>query len=141
MLVCLDRPHRLAYVLSEVFDLPSADAAFVCGVTPATFRKRASRARAQLREFVGAHCGLVNASARCRCDRRVEAAVKAGRVRPGALLFARPDGAHALVGEMERLHDLASLMHSHPDYTTPGSVTEAIGAVIRSGDYRLLDAE
>ena len=52
MLLCLDRDHRLAYVLSDVFDIPSADGAFICDVTPAAFRKRASRARAQLREFV-----------------------------------------------------------------------------------------
>jgi RNA polymerase sigma factor (sigma-70 family) len=55
MLLCFDREHRLAYVLSDVFDLPSAEAAFICGVTPATFRKRASRARAQLRDFVSIH--------------------------------------------------------------------------------------
>jgi RNA polymerase sigma factor (sigma-70 family) len=139
MLVCLDRDHRLAYVLSDVFDLPSAEAAFICGVKPATFRKRASRARSQLRDFVGRHCGLVNISAPCRCDRRVDAAVKTGRVRPGRLLFAGQGEAHALVGEMERLHDLASLMRSHPDYAAPDSVTAAVRAVIRSGDYRVLD--
>jgi RNA polymerase sigma factor (sigma-70 family) len=141
MLSCLDREHRLAYVLADVFGLRGADAAFVCGVTPATFRKRASRARAQLREFVGVHCGLVNRSAPCRCDRRVDAALKRGRARRDKLLFAREGEAGALVGEMERLHDLASLMRSHPDYEAPGSVTGAVQAVIRSGDYELLESE
>jgi RNA polymerase sigma factor (sigma-70 family) len=64
MLLCLDREHRLAYVLSDVFDLPGEEGAFICGTTPAAFRKRASRARARLRELVGAHCGLVNRDAR-----------------------------------------------------------------------------
>jgi RNA polymerase sigma factor (sigma-70 family) len=139
MLLCLDREQRLAYVLSDVFELPSADAAFVCGVTPTAFRKRASRAREKLREFVGLHCGLVNPSAPCRCDRRVRAAINNGRVRRDELLFAGPGDALALVGEMERLHDLASLMRSHPAYEAPESVAETVQMVIRSGDFRLLE--
>ena len=42
MLLCLDRDQRLAYVLTDVFDLPSVEAAFVCGTTPAAVRKRAA---------------------------------------------------------------------------------------------------
>ena len=118
MLLCLDRDHRLAYILTDVFDLPSADAAFICGITPAALRKRASRARGRLREFVSVHCGLVNKSAKCRCDRRVEAAVRTGRVQPGHLNFAQHLNPDDAVGEMERLHDLASLMRSHPGYQT-----------------------
>jgi RNA polymerase sigma factor (sigma-70 family) len=139
MLLCLDRDHRLAYVLSDVFDIPSSDASFICGITPAACRKRASRARAQLREFVGVHCGLVNKSAECRCDRRVEMAMRSGRVQPGDLRFASNFDPDAAVGEMERLHDLASLMRSHPDYEAPEAVTAAIRAVVRSGRYKLLE--
>ena len=139
MLLCLDRDHRLAYVLSDVFDLPSADAAFICAVTPAAFRKRAGRARAQLREFVSSHCGLVNRAALCRCDRRVATAVRIGRVTPGALHFAGHINPDAAVGEMERLHDLASLMRSHPDYQAPAAVTEAVRIAIESGRFKVLE--
>jgi RNA polymerase sigma factor (sigma-70 family) len=139
MLLCLDRRHRLAYVLSDVFDLPSSDAAFICDVTPAAFRKRASRARTLLRQFVGEHCGLVNKSAACRCDRRIKAALSTGRVQPDDLHFASHVTPGAAVGEMERLHDLASLMRSHPDYAAPEAVSSAVNDVIKSGRYKLLD--
>jgi hypothetical protein len=138
MLLCLDRGHRLAYILTDVFDLPGADAAFICGITPAALRKRASRARARLREFVSVHCGLVNKSSKCSCDRRVEAAVRAGRVQPGHLNVAQHLNPDDAVGQMERLHDLASLMRSHPDYQTPDAVTQAVQAVIASGRYTVL---
>lgn len=139
MLLCLDRDHRLAYVLSDVFDLPSADAAFICGVTAVALRKRASRARAQLRAFVASNCGLVNSTARCRCDRRVAIAVRIGRVTPGALQLAGHITADAAVGEMERLHDLASLMRSHPDYRAPAAVAEAVRVAIESGRFKVLE--
>ena len=138
MLLCLDRDHRLAYVLTDVFDLPSNEAAFICDVTPAALRKRASRARAQLRRFVNVHCGLVNRSAACRCDRRVNAALRQGRVDPDDLNFARHVNPEDAVGEMERLHDLASLMRSHPNYRAPEDVSEAIQSVIASGKYTIL---
>jgi RNA polymerase sigma factor (sigma-70 family) len=139
MLLCLDREHRLAYVLSDVFELPSTDSAFICDMTPAAFRKRASRARAQLRQFVAAHCGLVNRSAACRCDRRVDTAVRIGRVRPDALQFAQHVDPGTAVGEMDELHDLASLMRSHPDYAAPASTVEAVRTIIESGRYKVLE--
>lgn len=137
MLLCLDREDRLAYVLSDVFDIPGADAAFICDITPAAFRKRASRARARLRTFVAEYCGLVNRDAACRCERRVTTAVRIGRVDPDRLHFAVHEASLA-VPEMEGLHDLASLMRSHPDYETPAAVTEAVRRIIDSGSYRVL---
>ena len=137
MLQCLDRDHRLAYILTDVFGLPSADAAFICGITPVTLRKRASRARIRLREFVNVHCGLVTTSARCRCDRRVKRRCATGGSRQ-AISISPGTWPKRAVGEMERLHDLASLMHSHPDYQTPDAVTEAIQMVIASGKYTIL---
>ena len=139
MLLCLDRDHRLAYVLSDVFDIPSADGAFICDVTPATFRKRASRARSQLREFVAVNCGLVDRSARCRCDRRVATAVRIGRVSPHDLQFAPHIDVDAAIGDMEQLHDLASLMRSHPDYKARETVNDAIRSVLASGRFGVLD--
>jgi hypothetical protein len=100
-----------------VFDLRSDEAAYVCETTPAAFRKRASRARAQLRDFVGDYCGLVNPHAACRCERRVATAV----------------------AEMERLHDLASLMRSHPQYRAPKDVADGVQRLIASGRYSMLE--
>ena len=139
MLLCLDRDDRLAYVLSDVLQLPSADAAFICEIASAAFRKRASRARARLRQFVVDHCGLVNQSAACRCDRRVETAVRIGRVRPDALQFARHIDPAAAVREMDELHDLASLMRSHPQYRAPDSTINAVRTIIESGRYKMLE--
>ena len=73
-------------------DRAGFDAAFISGITPVTLRKRASRARARLREFVSVNCGLVNTSAQCHCDRRVQAALRNGRVQPGHLNFAPAPG-------------------------------------------------
>ena len=49
---CLDRDHRMAYILGEVFELTSPQGAAILGITPAAFRKRLSRAR--IRSFMQA---------------------------------------------------------------------------------------
>jgi RNA polymerase sigma factor (sigma-70 family) len=88
MLQCLDRPHRLAYVLGEILDLPGPDAADALAITPDVFRKRLQRARAAIESFTRTYCGLASDAAACACHRRVPAALRAGRVRADALAFA-----------------------------------------------------
>lgn len=85
MLQCLDRPHRLAYVLGEIFELPAPEAAEALSVEPATFRKRLQRARESIEAFTGAYCGLANEAAACRCPRRVPAAPDIARLVVAAL--------------------------------------------------------
>ncbi len=81
MLQCLDRPHRLAYVLGEIMDFSGPEAADALGISPALFRKRLEHARRGIVAFTKSHCGLVSDSAACQCHRRV---------RPEAV--ADPDG-------------------------------------------------
>jgi len=88
MLQCLDRPHRLAYLLGEILELPAAEAADALDVEAAAFRKRLQRAREQVEAFTRVHCGLVSDVAACQCNRRVPAAVRAGRANADALVFA-----------------------------------------------------
>jgi RNA polymerase sigma factor (sigma-70 family) len=45
MLQCLDRPHRLAYVLGEILDLSGPDSAEALEIPPELFRKRLQHAR------------------------------------------------------------------------------------------------
>jgi len=88
MLQCLDRPHRLAYILGEIFDLPGPEAAEALTISPELFRKRLQHARAAIESFTRAYCGLASDTAACACHRRVPAALRAGRVRANTLDFA-----------------------------------------------------
>ena len=71
MLTCLDRDHRVAYILGDVFDLPHRVAAHVVEASDEVYRQRLSRARRQVEACTRSYCGVVNDQAPCRCDRRV----------------------------------------------------------------------
>jgi RNA polymerase sigma factor (sigma-70 family) len=58
MLLCLDQPHRMAYVLGEILDQNGQDAARMLEISAATFRKRLSRARADMLRYMRNHCGV-----------------------------------------------------------------------------------
>lgn len=89
MLQCLDRAHRLAYVLGEILDLSGPEAAEALEISPDLFRKRLQHARTAIESFTRRYCGLVSDRAECACHRRVPAALRLDRVRPGALDFAQ----------------------------------------------------
>jgi RNA polymerase sigma factor (sigma-70 family) len=119
MLQCLDRPHRLAYILGEIFELPAPEAAAALEVTPAAFRKRLQYAREAIEAFTRAHCGLVSDAPPCRCNRRVQAAIRLGRVHPHEQAFARSAAsfqeARAVIRRVEQVQRVAELHRSaHP---------------------------
>ena len=122
MLLCLDRNHRLAYILGEIVELDHHEAAEVLEITPAAFRKRLSRARASITSFMTSRCGLVNPANACRCRRRVATAIDLGRVHPAKLLFASSlDRAKRFpqvlvkIRRLEEIRRVAALYRSHPD--------------------------
>jgi RNA polymerase sigma factor (sigma-70 family) len=81
MLHHLDGDHRIAFVLGEIVELSAPECAEILDIEPAAFRKRLSRARATLSEFLTAHCGIANEANPCRCHRRLDRALALGRVR------------------------------------------------------------
>jgi RNA polymerase sigma factor (sigma-70 family) len=124
MLLCLDREQRVAYVLAEVLGFASEEAAEICEVTPAAFRKRLERARNRIQAFMEGHCGLVDPANPCRCRRRVGAAIATGRLDPDHPRFT--DRVTVLRGDMERFTDAGALFRSHPELRAAPRLVDAV---------------
>lgn len=118
LLTCLDREQRVVYVLADVLGVSAAEGAEICEVSPDAYRQRLSRARRRVRGHLREHCGLVSEQAPCRCDRRVDAAVRLGRADPGHLEYA-DERVVAATADLERMHDAASLLRALPPARVP----------------------
>ncbi|HTE56248.1 MAG TPA: RNA polymerase sigma factor [Kofleriaceae bacterium] len=82
MLLCLTREERMAVLLAEMLGATDAIGAEACGIEPAAFRQRLSRARARLRPLLEERCGLVDPARPCRCSRQVVAKQRASQRLP-----------------------------------------------------------
>lgn len=134
MLMCLDRPKRLAYVLDVIFGLDSQEAADVQGITPAAHRQRLSRARSAVHGFMSKRCGLVSERARCRCIDQLPAkrlAQAKGSLPPGLeVTDAELERAEKSLGELVAMGDAAAVMRAAPDYAAPDAMRHGIRLVV-----------
>ncbi len=143
MLQCLDRPHRLAYILGEILEMEGDDAARVLGVRPAAFRKRLSRARDAIVAFTRARCGLVSPDRPCRCRRRLPEALRLGRVGPGRPKFvasaARAEAFPAVLAEIRGLEEVrraAALFRAQTPFPESADVIGFIRSLVGGGPSR-----
>lgn len=140
MLQCLDRGHRLAYIVGEIMELDHSQAAAVLDIAPAAFRKRLSRARADIITFMQGYCGLVNPDNTCRCHKRVSTAITLGRVDAAHLMFASsPQQARqfpqvlAHIRQLEMARRAAALYQSHPEPRQANDIGQWLRQLLEEG--------
>jgi RNA polymerase sigma factor (sigma-70 family) len=137
MLLCLDRSHRIAYILGEILELDGEEAAQILEIPSATFRKRLSRARAEMIKFMQDRCGLVRSSNACKCSLRVNYALQAGRVNPVKLVFAEDsEAAHRYPQVLEHIRRLeesqrvVAMYRARSELAAPGELLTQVRAII-----------
>jgi RNA polymerase sigma factor (sigma-70 family) len=144
MLLGLDRPSRIAYVLGDIFNLPGDEAAAVLEIDPAAFRKRLVRARERLYDFMRRQCGVYDPANPCRCERVAAGAVARGLVRSETMLFAHlpacapPPNVERAAGEVKDLMRVAQVIREHAEYTAPEALQSRLRALLASDRLELL---
>jgi len=92
LLLSLDRSYRMAFILGVVMGVNSQEGAQILDITPAAYRKRLSRARSRIRDFLVNNCGLFDNSNRCRCNSILPAYLKKGWIDPDKPIFVSKHG-------------------------------------------------
>lgn len=86
MLQCLTPQDRCIFILGTMFKMNSQYASQLLKITPETYRKKLSRARAKMGEFLDTYCGV--AGGRCNCKRRIPFAIQQKRLNPTQLDYS-----------------------------------------------------
>ena len=149
MLLCLTRKQRVTYVLGEIFGLSDTVCAEVLELSPATFRKRLSRSRKQLHDFLEGHCSLVNPDNPCRCAHKTAEFIRLGIVDKEHLQFVS--------SQVERVRDVAMsgrrtfdqllgqgigrLYRDHPYFPAPDMVSKLKTLITHPQFLEMLDLE
>jgi len=145
LLLCLDREHRLAYLLADVFDVSGEQGAAILEITPAAFRKRLSRARERIQDFLTKNCALINADNPCHCERQVVSQLDTGRFDDKHMVFSKhpcrirhEESALNRIREMDELNQIAVLYKRYPDFRAPAVFIENLRGLVGSKKYELL---
>ncbi len=138
MLLCLKMDYRIAYVLGDILELDHSEAAEILQVSKVNFRKRLSRARADVVDFASRSCGLVSSRAKCSCPARLPAAVKCGRVQEGRTLYAAQNASsyeQAMASTQGLIDDLKvlKLQKSTGYYKSPENLKARILRIVDVG--------
>ena len=140
MLLCLDRPHRLAYVLGEVLELTSEEGGAVLEISQAAFRKRLSRARESMEAFLKKNCGVADPANACRCSKLLPLAQSVGLVDPKRLVMARLPTRETsrLHLEVQQVRTAAEIFRSMPKYRATDDFAASLRAVLNDGPTGVL---
>lgn len=111
-----------------MFKADSRIAADILGITPEAYRKRLSRIRAKMADFLKEYCGEYG-NGKCRCAARVNYAIQNHRINPSQLNFtsAVPKDTIIEVKEaMENIDNISQEFAFCKTYQSPASLKEFI---------------
>lgn len=139
MLQCLDAESRCIYILGTMFRLNSQIAADILNMSPEAYRKRLSRIRKKVADFLGQYCGL-SGSDKCACSRRTNYAIASHRINPASLDYQSMkkcsyNDITAFTDSMEHLDELSQIFSELPAYTAPEKVTLWLKNLINSEEF------
>lgn len=145
LLQSLDHDHRLAYLLSEIFDVSGEEGAKVLDISPAAFRKRLSRARARLGGWMKSKCSLISPDNPCSCDVQARYHMSRGNLDPQRTTFAartcskrRDPGVRAGLQELDEMKRVNALYRADPDIQASNDFTAFLRELLDSGRYRIM---
>jgi len=141
MLQCLDPQSRCVFILGTMFNVDSKTAGDIMGISPELYRKKLSRSRQKMKDFMSKYCGL--AGGICDCKRRVEYAIQQKRLDPQnteySNLISRPlDSLFKNMDAMEEI-DIASGIYGYMrKYNSPQNAKDFLINLLTSNSFQII---
>lgn len=145
LLLCLDREHRLAFILGAVMDIGSQEGAYVMEITPAAFRKRLSRARARILSFLKGNCDLYQKGNRCKCGTLAAGYVEKGWLNLKQTLFTSSEEPESdnrtlrdYLADLDDLQRISALFKATPRKKPSNDLANKLKALLSADRYSSL---
>lgn len=145
MLLCLSRTYRAAYILGEVFQVSSEEGAWILEISNELFRKRLSRARLQMEDFLGKQCGLTNSPNPCKCSNRIYVMKRTGRLQSyleySEILQKTGEwnDIKVLYPEVKKIRKAAEVFRNIPNVKPKQPALENLRTLINRNQFQLLN--
>jgi RNA polymerase sigma factor (sigma-70 family) len=145
LLQALNRAHRIAFILGTVIEVSGVEGAYILGISPAAFRKRLSRARNQIKDFLRTNCGFFDGANRCNCAGIFAGHVAQGWMNPEKPLFVsrndrteNPTRLRHYMQELDELSKISLMFKSFPPKRSSRYVASTVKELVQRKNYRIL---
>lgn len=143
ILLSLDRPHRMAFILGVVMEVSGREGAQILDISEAAYRKRLSRARSRIKDFLVNNCGIFSKSNRCRCSNVLPAYLKNGWINPDKPIFtekdSRVDSPVRLGHYMKEMNELKQLSVIYNSVPLPNfDFVESVRDIYKKSRYHVV---
>ena len=124
-------------MLGAILELEAPEAAPVLEISQSAFRKRLSRARSSLDDFLARNCSVANPHARCRCAYQIGFAVSQGKLDPKGLRYAEPSATTTLEAlrafdELKQVRRSLELYRAQPQFRAPRDFADQLKHMLKS---------
>ncbi len=144
LLVTMDRNHRIAFILGVVLEVSGQEGGDIMGISPETFRKRLSRSRHRVKDFLSANCGLFDQTNHCHCNKLLAGHVEAGWINPDRPVFVSKDENNddprvlrEYMKELDALGKVSALFKSFPEKDSSKDYSALVKSLVDEGRFRI----
>ena len=131
LLLCLNPSDRMVYILAEILEFNSVEGSEIMEINADNFRKKLSRSRAKIRNFLTNKCGLANPENPCRCSKKIDFLIDEKIVNPKDLRFASfSQRSIDLVDKLDKLEKSLAIYRSVPKAEAPEVIYNRIRQII-----------
>ncbi len=140
MLQCLDTESRCIFILGTMFRVDSRIAGDILKITPEAYRKRLSRVRKKMADFLTEYCGEYG-TGKCHCADRVNYAVQSRRINPAQLYYQTAVPVQIMLDvkeAMEEIDDLSQEFSFCKTWQTPENLKQFIKEFLNGTSFSVV---
>lgn len=140
MLQCLDTESRCIFILGTMFRVDSRIAGDILGITPEAYRKRLSRVRKKMADFLTEYCGEYG-KGKCHCADRVNYAIQSRRISPAQLYYQTAVPVQIMLDvkeAMEEIDDLSQEFSFCKTWQTPENLKQFIKKFLNGTSFSVV---
>ena len=131
LLLCLQPTDRLVYILTEILEFNGKEGARILNLTPENYRKKLSRSRQKVRNFLSKKCGLANPKNPCRCHKKIDFLINQNIIDPKGLRYAQfTKRSLGLVNQIGDLEKSVAIYRATPGIPAPDRIMKLIKETI-----------
>lgn len=143
MLQCLNASDRCIFILGTMFKLDSQIAGEILGLSSDAYRKRLSRIRKKVADFLKEYCGEYGRGT-CKCAKRLNYAIGNHRLNPNALDFNNANEISLqtifdVKDAMEELYDVSTEFECFKMYESSENVKKFIIDFLNQDAFKVVE--